>query len=247
MAIRIFTDGSSRGNPGPGGWAAVVVGRDVVREFGGREAHTTNNRMEITAAIEALKGVRALAGSGPVPLSSEAIEIFTDSKYLIQGITSWVRGWKRNGWKTAAKKDVENRDLWEMLDEAVQGLSIAWSYVRGHAGHPGNERCDEIATSFADESPTELYAGSRDAYPIDLDATPVVGTVDGAGEGSSKSGSKKKSAGPAYSYLSLVDGVLMKHKTWAECEARVKGVRGTKFKKAMSAADEAAILREWGV
>lgn len=244
MAIRIFTDGSSRGNPGPGGWAAVVVARDVVREFGGREAHTTNNRMEITAAIEALKGVRALAGQGPVPLSSEAIEVFTDSKYLIQGITAWVRGWKRNGWKTAAKKDVENRDLWERLDAAVEGLSIAWSYIRGHAGHPGNERCDEIATSFADENPAELYSGSREAYPIDLDAAPVVGSLK---DDSSKSGSKKKSAGPAYSYLSLVDGVLMKHKTWAECEARVKGVRGTKFKKAMSAADEAAIMKEWGV
>ncbi|HEY0907826.1 MAG TPA: ribonuclease HI [Candidatus Paceibacterota bacterium] len=240
MSITIFTDGSSRGNPGPGGWGAIVRTESKVTELGGREDHTTNNRMELLAAISALDSVVSQKISG------KKILVQSDSKYVIQGITSWVSGWKRNGWITAGKKEVGNRDLWEALSGAVAsvgaaGNAVSWKYVEGHAGHPGNERCDEIATTFADKSPTDLYAGARDSYPIDLDAAPAAGAQ--AANAKKKSSSSVK----AYSYLSLVDGVLQIHKTWAECEARVKGVRGTKFKKSISAADEAAIRKEWGV
>ncbi len=228
MAITIFTDGSSRGNPGPGGWGAIIRGDKDVRELGGREDHTTNNRMELMAAIEALRAAKALgAGSG--------IVLQSDSKYVIQGITKWVFGWQKNGWVTAGKKEVGNRDLWEALHAASAGLSIEWKYVEGHAGHPGNERCDEIATSFADKAAIDLYSGPRERYPVDLDAAP-------APQAAAK---KKSSSAKAYSYLSLVDGALETHKTWAECEARVKGVRGARFKKSVSPEDERAIIKDW--
>ncbi len=168
------------------------------------------------------------------------IVVQSDSKYVIQGITSWVKGWQRNGWITAGKKEVGNRDLWERLDLAAKGLSIQWKYVKGHAGHPGNERCDELATSFADKAEIALYSGDRDKYPVDLDAEPLP-SAQKAKSSKSKSGVK------AYSYLSLIDGEFQKHATWTECEARVKGKRGAKFKKSISAQDEGEIMSEWGV
>ncbi|MEN9621797.1 MAG: hypothetical protein RLZZ67_231 [Candidatus Parcubacteria bacterium] len=233
MSITIFTDGSSRGNPGPGGWATVIRTEKEVFELGGREDHTTNNRMELLAAIEALAFLKTKS------VGAEKILVQSDSKYVIQGITSWVFGWKKNGWITAGKKEVGNKDLWEKLSALTGGFSVEWKYVEGHAGHPGNERCDEIATSFADKVTIDLYAGARDKYSIDLDAAPLAGA---------KAKKKKSSSSvKAYSYLSLVDGVLQIHKTWAECEARVKGVRGTKFKKSISASDEQDIRKEWGV
>lgn len=228
MPIRIFTDGSSRGNPGPGGWGAIVDTGSTVIELGGREDRTTNNRMELSAALHAL---RRLRDEGLMEAS-----VYTDSKYLIQGITSWVSGWQRNGWVTSAKKDVENRDLWEGLVHASAGLSLSWNHVDGHAGVPANERCDEIATTFADQDPTMLYDGPAKLYGIDLS---VIKAASGAKKPS------KKSSGPAYSYLSLVDGQLNIDKTWAECEKRVKGVRGAKFKKSLSKDDESAIIAEW--
>ncbi|HEU5114163.1 MAG TPA: ribonuclease HI [Candidatus Paceibacterota bacterium] len=230
MTVTIFTDGSSRGNPGPGGWGAIIRTSDEVIELGGGEDMTTNNRMELSAAINAL----AYVDENDL---GESVVVQSDSKYVIKGITEWVSGWKRNGWKTAAKKDVENRDLWEALSFASSGLKIEWKYVEGHAGHPGNERCDEIATSFADKRDPHLFEGDRKIYTIDLDAEPVA----------SAASKKRSSSAKAYSYLSLVDGVLEIHKTWAECEARVKGVKGAKFKKSISAEDEKAITKEWGM
>ncbi len=232
MLISIFTDGSSRGNPGPGGWGTVIRTPKEVKELGGREDHTTNNRMELSAAINALMYVAENDIEGEILLQ-------TDSRYVINGITSWVKGWQRNGWKTGAKTDVENRDLWEALDLAAKGLKIEWRYVKGHAGHPGNERCDEIATSFADKSDVELYHGPALKYPIDLDAAPSPSAVVKK---------KKSSSGvKAHSYLSLVDGEFNIDKTWAECEKRVKGKKGARFKKSISADDEKAIMKEWGV
>jgi len=231
MTTTIYTDGSSRGNPGPGGWGAIICADNEIKELGGREDHTTNNRMELSAVINALVYVDESDIEGEIVIQ-------TDSKYVIQGITSWVLGWQKNGWKTAGKKDVINRDLWEALSFASSGLSISWKYVEGHAGHPGNERCDEIATSFADKASVMLYHGALSKYPVDLNAEY---------KPSIKKSLKKSSSAKAYSYLSLVGGVLKKHTSWAECEARVKGVRGAKFKKAFSATDEATIAREWGV
>lgn len=234
--ILAYTDGSSRGNPGPGGWAAVVHAGDRVAELGGHTDATTNNQMELMGAIQALEWVRKNAKTPDG--SYDDVTVKSDSKYVIQGITSWVKGWKQNGWKTTAKKDVGNRELWESLDAAVRGLTVHWVHVDGHVGIAGNERCDEIATGFADSADVELYDGPFDKYSIDLHFKNPNAVA------APKKASKSRKTGPAYSYLSLVDGELQKHSTWAECEARVKGKKA-KFKKAMNANDEAEIMREW--
>ena len=154
--ITIYTDGAARGNPGPGGWGAIVVAPQRVIELGGREDHTTNNRMELTAAIRALE----FAGT----LSDEPIELFTDSEYVMKGITLWVPGWQKRNWRTASKKPVLNQDLWQMLIAAAENKTIDWKYVEGHSGHKLNDRCDEVATSLADDISTPLYNGPRDSY-----------------------------------------------------------------------------------
>ena len=135
-----YTDGACSGNPGPGGWGALLIARDgdtVVKEraLKGGEADTTNNRMELLAAINALETLDR----------STALTIVTDSSYVKDGITSWIHGWKKRGWKTAAKKPVKNEDLWRRLDDAVGRHDVTWEWVKGHAGHPENERADELA------------------------------------------------------------------------------------------------------
>jgi len=138
--VMIYTDGSCLGNPGPGGWAAILVYGDVEKELSGSEADTTNNRMELMAAIAALEAL-----TRPV-----ACTITSDSVYLKDGITRWIHGWKKNGWKTAAKKPVKNKDLWERLDTALGRHNVSWEWVKGHAGHPMNERCDDLARAEAE-------------------------------------------------------------------------------------------------
>jgi ribonuclease HI len=235
----VFTDGASKGNPGPGGWGAIIATPDGhVTELGGGAALTTNNKMELTGAIEALSSLQGIAGPAA---------IYTDSTYVIQGIGGWVHNWKRRGWKTATGGDVMNRDLWEQLDALVSARgprSIAWHYVRGHSGIPGNERVDEIADSFAMKTPVDLYDGPLGGYTVSIFDLPDQTSVPARSKPSS-AGSTSKAA--AYSYLSIVDGQPMRHATWKECEARVKGRSGAKFKKATSAADEAAILSGWRV
>jgi ribonuclease HI len=131
--IDVYTDGACAGNPGPGGWGVLIIEGGKRRELFGGDPATTNNRMEMTAAIEALKST-----AGP-------IRLHTDSQYLKNGITAWIKGWKRNGWKTADRKPVKNQDLWRMLDQATEGRKIDWRWVRGHDGHPENERADALA------------------------------------------------------------------------------------------------------
>ena len=133
--IDIYTDGACSGNPGPGGWGAVLRWRDSERELWGGEAETTNNRMEMTAAIKAIEAVKR-----PVK-----IRLHTDSTYVKDGITKWIANWKQKGWKTANRKPVKNMDLWQLLDDAVACHDIEWHWVKGHAGHPENERADELA------------------------------------------------------------------------------------------------------
>jgi len=236
MSILVFTDGAAKGNPGPGGWGVIIATpQGHVRELGGRAAHTTNNQMELTAPIEALRAVRDLGG--PVALHA-------DSTYVIRGITEWIRGWRRRGWLTAEGKPVLNRELWDALAEAVAARGrggVTWHWVRGHTAVPGNERCDEIASAFATGLPVELYDGPLLHYPIAVHDLPDDTALP------KRSGGAATAKVPAYSYLSVVDGVPMRHATWAECERRVRGVSGAKFKKAASAADEAAILAAWGV
>jgi ribonuclease HI len=233
----VFTDGAAKGNPGPGGWGAIVVTPDrFVTELGGGSPHTTNNKMELSGAIAAL----AHAEQAPHPLT-----VYTDSTYLIQGITQWVWGWRRNGWRTASGGEVLNRDLWEelyALNSARGPKGVEWRWVRGHVGTAGNERCDEIAVAFAMQRPPELYRGPLDGYAIDVLSVPNDTSVP-----KRSSNNNSKSKGAAYSYLSVVDGVPMRHATWTECEQRVKGRSGAKYKKATSASDEAEILRGWGV
>ncbi|WP_240099749.1 ribonuclease HI [Thermomonas flagellata] len=137
--VQVHTDGACLGNPGPGGWAALLEWRGVERELAGGEPITTNNRMELMAAIAALE---ALKEPCEVALS-------TDSQYLRQGITEWLPGWRRRGWKTAGGEPVKNRDLWERLDAAAARHAVQWHWVRGHAGHPQNERVDRLARAQA--------------------------------------------------------------------------------------------------
>lgn len=230
-SVIIFIDGSSRGNPGPGGFGAIIIADDNVQEIGGREEHTTNNRMELQAAIGALSFLEKLK------IEDHKLTIYSDSSYVINGITKWVHGWQKNGWKTATKKEVENRDLWEKFITAVKGKNIEWKQVAGHVGVSGNERCDEIATGFADGQPTVLYQGLLSDYPIKN-----ILNVQGNGSAiSAKSSTKKHSQAQAYSYVSCVDGKVLTHKTWAECEARVKG-RRAQYKKVFSANEESDII-----
>lgn len=135
--VVIHSDGACHGNPGPGGWAAILVSGEHRRELSGAEPATTNNRMELSAAIEALSALKQPC----------LVEFHTDSNYLRDGITKWLRGWKRNGWKTQAKQPVKNEDLWRRLDAAVSIHQVNWHWVKGHAGDAGNERCDELATA----------------------------------------------------------------------------------------------------
>jgi ribonuclease HI len=147
--IHIYTDGAAKGNPGPAGWGAVFLMNGIEVEIGGGVEHATNNQMELTAPIEALKYIKKHKISGD-------IEFFADSKYVILGITEWIFGWQKNGWRNAAKKPVVNRELWEELYDLVTELKPKWNYVKGHNGHEHNERADVIATSFAEGEPVEL-------------------------------------------------------------------------------------------
>jgi ribonuclease HI len=133
--VTIYTDGACSGNPGPGGWGAILVAGQHRKELNGGEADTTNNKMELTAAIKALEALK----------KPSKVDLWTDSTYVRDGITKWIHGWRRNGWRTAAKRPVKNADLWQRLDEAQARHEIAWHWVKGHAGHPENERADELA------------------------------------------------------------------------------------------------------
>jgi len=235
----VFTDGAAKGNPGPGGWGAVIVApHGTVTELGGGSPHTTNNKMELSGAIAAFEAIADVPG----PLS-----VYTDSTYLIQGITQWIWGWRKKGWRTATGGEVLNRDLWERLfalTSARKPAGIEWHWVRGHVGTAGNERCDEIAVAFALQQPPTLYRGPVQSYAIDVLAVPSDTALP---KRSAASGTGSGAKAKAYSYLSVVDGTPMRHATWADCERRVKGRSGARFKKAASAADEVAILRAWQV
>jgi ribonuclease HI len=233
--ILIYSDGACSGNPGPGGWGSVVLlPDDQVEELGGREDSTTNNRMEMAAAIGALNYVSNLEGP---------VHFYTDSTYLIRGITQWIWGWKKKNWKTAEGNEVSNRDLWEKLDALIRHRStqskISWKYSRGHVGTPGNERCDRIAVGFSLREPVSLYSGDLSDYSTNLLAVPTNTELPEM----RAPGEKKE----AHSYLSNLGGLVYRHKNWPSCQKRVQGQSGAKFKKAMSQADEIEILKSWGL
>jgi len=148
--VIVHTDGACSGNPGPGGWGVILQSGDYRKELKGGEPNTTNNRMELTAAIMALEALN--------PKRSYAVEVHTDSEYLRNGITTWIQKWKRNGWRTADRKPVKNVDLWQRLEAALSRHQVRWHWVRGHAGHDLNERADELARAAI----AEIRAGARE-------------------------------------------------------------------------------------
>ena len=141
MSIKVYTDGACKGNPGPGGWGVYIQSNEDEKELYGGNPETTNNQMEMQAALEALKHLKD---------KDEVIELYTDSNYLRQGITEWIHKWKKNNWRTAAKKPVANRDLWIEISDLDEKMTVHWNWVKGHAGDPGNERADQLANIGAD-------------------------------------------------------------------------------------------------
>ena len=139
--MQLITDGACKGNPGKGGWACILRFGEFKREIFGSSPHTTNNRMELAAVIEGLKRLKELC----------SVEIITDSEYVKNGMTSWIKGWRRNGWKTASKKPVVNQELWVELDELVNRHNVKWTWTKGHASHEDNNRCDELASLAASD------------------------------------------------------------------------------------------------
>lgn len=235
-SLLLFTDGACSGNPGPGGYGSILVWPEgKVLELGSGRSETTNNRMEMTAVLEGLKHFEDTSG----PLC-----IFTDSTYVIRGITQWIWGWKKRGWKSSSGGTVANRDLWEALDHLVKERkklgSLEWKYLRGHSGTPGNERCDEIAVGFTKRRKVDLYEGSLLQYPVAIHDLPENMDLP----------PMRKSQGPkkaAHSYLSYINGKLERHTDWKSCEAKVKGRPGAKFKKSTSPQNEIEIARQWGL
>lgn len=232
-SILIYTDGACSGNPGPGGFGAIVTDMTAVYELGEHEPSTTNNRMEMMAVIRALELVQDQFQN------STEVVIYTDSVYVIRGITQWIWGWKKRGWKTAEGAEVTNKDLWLRMEKAVTGFKIKWNFIRGHKGILGNERCDEIAVSFSKRTSIDLYQGSIQNYYFDLKKLPTPEDLPEM-KGSSSSAEKKESW-----YLSLIAGKVQKYKTWKECEAAVKGRPGVKFKKVSSQQEEDDLLSAW--
>ena len=141
MNVEIYTDGACRGNPGPGGWGVLMRFKGIEKELFGFEQHTTNNRMELTAAVKALEALKKVS----------VVDLYTDSQYVRQGITQWIISWKKNGWKNSQKKAVKNADLWQRLDELNKQHDIQWHWVKGHSGHVENERVDALANKAIDE------------------------------------------------------------------------------------------------
>ena len=189
--ISIFTDGSAIGNPGPGGYGAVIFDQTdkKISEIGGKEEKTTNNRMEMMAIIKALEKT-----------PDGLITIYSDSKYTITGITQWVFGWEKNDWKTKNKTDVLNKDLWQKLIEVTKDKEIEYKHVAGHVGIAGNERVDVIANSFARGKEVVLFNGDQKDYSVDLlDMKKDTNAV------------AKKSSAKAFSYISMIDGKIEKH------------------------------------
>jgi ribonuclease HI len=235
--ISIFTDGACSGNPGPGGWGCILVAASGhVRELGGGADATTNNRMEMSGVLEGLRAASSLTGT---------VIVHSDSTYVLGGITSWIKGWKRRGWTTAAGEPVKNEDLWRELDCVVAERGprgVEWRWVRGHDGHDANERCDEIAVAFSKHRSIDLYSGPLLSYPYGSLAPSESAPLP---EKKKPSGKPAAHSGPA-TYLSILDGKLERHATWKECEARVKG-RPAKFKKVRSTEEERATLKSWGL
>jgi len=233
--IIVFTDGSSLGNPGPGGWGTLIISPKLgeVVELGGAKPKTTNNEMELEAVIAALSYL--IHGSDP-------IHIFTDSEYLMNGARSWRKKWAKNGWKTQQGAEVKNLPQWKSIHSLLEAMGedrVHWHHLPSHVGIPGNERADTIAQTLARGEDPQLFRGRLEDYPV-----PNILSLEGVEE---KRAEKRSGGAKAYSYLSLVDGKVERHENWAQCEARVRGASGAKYRKALSPEHEREILREWEI
>lgn len=229
----IYTDGASRGNPGPGGWGAVILAGGYAMEIAGSAKKATNNQMELQAVLEVLSDRATRAHNG-------SIVVFSDSAYVVNGLNSWIWGWEKKGWITSTKTKVENKEIWVKLLALLKefGSRLTVTKVKGHGGELYNERCDELAVSAALGKKENHFKGSQKDYGkflIDIGTT--------AKKASPKK--KKKETGPAYSYVSMVGGKVYADKTWAECEARVKGKKGAKYQKVFSKAEETALVQDY--
>lgn len=218
-----FTDGASRGNPGSAGWGAVVALERKVQELGAGKEKGTNNEAEVAAVVAV---VSWLQENHP---NITSVEIHSDSTYAISGATSWVHGWKHRGWKTKEGDPISNKKLWQQWYklQQVTDFDITFQKVKGHASVPGNERADTIATEFADGETPDLYSGPREAYTVSLDPNPRY---------------LKKSP----LYFSFIDGVVVQHDNWSDCQKRVSG-ESAKYKKVRTVAERDELLEEWGV
>jgi len=229
----VYCDGACSGNPGPGGWAFIHWSpNDMVFEATGYDSKTTNNRMELTAAIEALMRIPA----------GESVILYTDSVYVIRGITQWVFGWRKRGWKTAEGKEVINQDLWEKLSSACARKKIDWRYIPGHKGFAGNERVDVLAVAQSQRTPLSPYHGRSEYYHFSIFPLPEKIPLPEMKTYNGNSEPKPKGF-----YLSYVNGVLVKHQTWDQCQACVKGVSQARFKKVSSDEEAISIIKSWGL
>lgn len=232
----VFADGSSLGNPGPSGWGAVlVIGERHVIELGGGKKHATNNEMELTAVLEALKALAHESGD---------VTIYTDSSYTINGATKWMYGWMERGWITSTKTPVEHKTLWQRLAQLIQDRKhvghLRFVHVPGHSGMAGNERVDSIANQFAAGKSAELYEGALSDYAIDILNIDVDEELHQA-----RVHDKARAKMKAYAYVSSVDGKVVVHQSWAECEARVKEKSGALFQKVVSQDEQDTLVRSW--
>ena len=231
MKATIFTDGAAKGNPGPGGYGAVISYDGHVTELGEGKKLTTNNEMELRAVVAALQHL-------PEEVTSAAI--YTDSKYVVEGATGWIFGWMKYGWQTKAGSEVLHKEVWQELISLLKKVTVEWHKVPGHVGIIGNERADKIASDLGEGKTVELYCGPREGYTYEIENV----SFDEA-KAAERSAARKRSAQKAYSYVSKVDGKIETHQTWAECEARVTGKQGVRFKKALSAQEEQAIIADF--
>lgn len=228
-----YTDGSCLGNPGPGGWGIRLLHPDgTVKEFGAAVAQTTNNQMELQAVIAALEHL------GDLP----NLTVYTDSRYVIDGLTKWLPNWRRRGWMTATGTAVKNRDLWQRLAQLAPPR-VNWQHVRGHSGNPNNERVDDIARAFASGQVPQLFCGQ-----VGAPGDPVQEGV--ASHAVSARRVLSRPQAPTFSkprYVSIIRGHVAIDDDWPSCEARVRGISGAKYKKVRTSEELAAFCAKHGV
>ncbi len=240
MGYILYTDGACSGNPGPGGFGTIIFDGSVIHEIGEHFSTTTNNRMELQAVIS---GFNFILQKKDFQVDKK-IQVYTDSVYVIKGITKWIFGWQKKSWLNSEGVSVVNKDLWQILYHLVYNdfcdYKVNWDYVRGHNNDPGNERCDEIAVSFSKQNYIQLIHSPVQNYLFDITKPPVIEVIPENKSFQIKDSSKKTW------YISLINGVVTRYDSWKDCEAQVKGRSGVKFKKISSDLEEQNILKLWG-